>query len=202
MFSKKSIHLLEAMRIDSSQYYKALVAKFGCDVKYFVEVIEHFDDPSKVGGAEKFLDFCKPLTIDENSLLFDWLYEFYNNLSRYFEGGVFCLFKRRQAEWGAPQVAIKRSDVPLNSDVNALNKLQTVYRGLSLAEHHNKNYAQSWTIDLAQAQKFAQGTYSNELDGIVVTAKVDRNSILHFDSTDSEKETIIELGSILHAEQI
>ena len=157
MFSTKSITLLEAMRIDSNQYYKELMEKFGCDAKHFVEIIEHFDDPSKVGDIEKFLDFCKPRTIDESSLLFDWLFEFYNNLRRYFEGGVFCLFKRRQSEWGASQVGIKRSDVPLNSDLDTLNEVQTVYRGLSLAEHHGKDYAQSWTTDLTEAQKFSKG---------------------------------------------
>lgn len=190
------------MRIDSGKYYDDLYAKFGSDAKYFVDLIEYFDHPSKIGDNQEFLTFCKPLNIDVDSLLFDWLYEFYNNLRRYFEGGVFCLFKFRQSEWGAPQVAIRRSDVPQISDVHTLNESQVVYRGLSLAEHNNKEYAQSWTIDQAKAQEFASGTYSDKLDGVVVKATVSRDKILYFDRSDSEKETIIELGAIHVAEQI
>lgn len=201
MFSEKSITLLKAMRIDGDKYYCNLYAKFGSDAKHFVDLIEYFDHSSKIGDHQEFLKFCKPLNIEVDSLLSDWLYEFYNNLSRYFEDGVFGLFKRRQSEWGAPQVAMQRSDIPEMSDVHTLNEFQVVYRGLSLAEHNSKEYAQSWTIDQAKAQEFACGTYSDEPDGVVVKATVSRDKILYFDRSDSEKETIIELGAIHFAEQ-
>ncbi|MCR9936433.1 hypothetical protein NB618_08215 [Vibrio antiquarius] len=201
MFSEKSIELLKEMRIDWEKYYSDLCAKFGSDAKHFIDLIECFDHPSKIDDNQEFLKFCKSRNIDVDSLLSDWLYEFYNNLSRYFEGGVFCLFKRRQSEWGAPQVAIQRADVPEKSDVHMLNEFQVVYRGLSLAEHNSKEYAQSWTIDPAKAQAFASGTYSDEPDGIVVKATVSRDKILYFDRSDSEQETIIELGAIHFAEQ-
>lgn len=189
------------MRIDGEKYYSDLCSKFGLDAKHFVDLIEYFDHPSKIGDREEFLMFCQPLNIDAVPLLPDWLYEFYNNLSRYFKGGVFCLFKYRQPEWGAPQVAIQRSDVPAMSDVHTLNESQVVYRGLSLAEHSSKEYAQSWTIDPEKAQEFASGTYSDEPNGIVVKAIVSRDKILYFDRSDSEKEAIIELGAIQFAEQ-
>ncbi|MCC4858883.1 hypothetical protein [Vibrio lentus] len=189
------------MRIDSEQYYNDLCSKFGSDAKYFVDLIEYFDHQSKVSDNQGFLQFCKHLNLDEDSELFNWLYEFYNNLKRYFDGGVFYLFKSRQSEWGAPKVTIQRSDVPTISDVHTLDEYQLVYRGLSLAEHNSKEYAQSWTIDLAKAQEFASGTYSHLPNGIVVKAMTSRDKILYFDRSDSEKETIIELGSIQFAEQ-
>lgn len=202
MFSTKSIQLLEVMRIDAYRYYSDLYSEFSSDAKHFVDLIEHFDQASKVRNTQEFLNFCRPLNLDQDSLLFSWLFEFYNNLKLYFNGGVFILFKRRQSEWGAPQVAIQRSDVPSNSDVHTLGKIQFVYRGLSLAEHVSREYGQSWTIDPAKAEEFATGTYSDEPNGIVVKAKVSRVNILYFDSADSEKETIIELGAIKCAEQI
>jgi len=201
MFSEKSINLLKAMRIDSERYYDDLCSKFGSDAEYFVDLIEYFDHSNKVGGNQEFLKFCDNLNLDTGTLLVDWLYEFYNNLDRYFDGGVFRLFKYRQAEWGAPQVVIQRSDVPTISDVHTLDESQIVYRGLSLAEHNSREYAQSWTIDPVKAQEFATGTYSDEANGIVVKAIVSRDKILYFDSLDSEKETIIELGAIKFAEQ-
>ncbi|EHS1186013.1 hypothetical protein KVQ64_004362 [Vibrio vulnificus] len=201
MFSEKSINLLEVMRIDSERYYNDLCSEFGSDAEYFVDLIEFFDHSSKVGGNEEFLEFCKHLNLNTGTRLADWLFEFYNNLGRYFDGGVFRLFKYRQAEWGAPQVAIQRSDVPIKSDVHTLNETQIVYRGLSLAEHNSQEYAQSWTIDPIKAQEFATATYSDEPNGIVVKAIVPRDKILYFDASDSEKETIIELGAIKFAEQ-
>ncbi len=201
MFSRKSGQLLAAMRIDPLCYYNELFNKFGSDVHYFVKLIEYFDSSCKSNDKQRFLAFCAQFNLNTESELFNWLYEFYNNLSRYFKDGVFGLFKQRQAEWGAPRVTILRTDVPQISDVSTLGTLVQVYRGLSVEEHQSKNYAQSWTIDPKVAERFANEIYSDQQNGIVVTTQVYRSNILYFDSQDSEQETIIEAGVITSAEQ-
>jgi hypothetical protein len=191
MFSSKSSQLLSDMRINSNEYYKMLLTKFGEQTHHFCDLIEYFDSSAKIGDCAVFVKYCSHKTIDTNSELYDWLFEFYNNLSRYFEGGVFRLFKTKQAEWGAPRVNIQRRDVPQVSDVATLNDPQIIYRGLSEEEYQKQDYAQSWTIDINEAKKFAEGVYSDEPDGIVVQAEISRGNIIYFDSNDSEKETII-----------
>jgi hypothetical protein len=199
MFSNKSSQVLNSMRIEPDDYYKKLRAKFGNKTHHFCNLIEHFDSPAKLGNCNVYVDYCKHNTIDTNSELYDWLFELYNNLSRFFDGGVFKLFKTKQAEWGAPRVNIRREDVPQSSDIGMLNDPQLIYRGLSEEEHQSKNYAQSWTTDINEAKKFADGVYSDEPNGIVVQAEISRKNIIYFDSNDSEKETIIAQGSVSSA---
>ena len=150
-----------------------------------------------------FLNFWKDCETgyDCESEIFNWAYEFYNNLSRYFNGGVFELFKFKQAEWGAPLVKITRDDV-MASDVHLLDNPQKIYRGLSKTEHLKKEYAQSWTLQLSEAVRFASDIYSDEVDGIVVEAMVQREHILHYDKNQSEQEVIVEFGSIKSAEVV
>ena len=107
--------------------------------------------------------------------------QLFNNLRRFYSGGVFELFKEKQAEWGAPRVNIFADDVPQIFDIEQLDDVITIYRGLSKAEHESKNYAQSWTIDLSIARNFAQNVYSDELKGVVVKTTISREQVIYYD---------------------
>lgn len=193
---------MREMRIDPVAYYKSLSQRFNANSIVFCNLIDYFDSFEKVGGSSIFVKYCDINKIESSSEFYDWLYEFYNNLCRYFDGGVFNLFKTKQSEWGAPRVNIQRVDVPKKSDVNSLNDPQIIYRGLSHDEHQNKDYAQSWTVDINEAKKFANDTYYDELQGIVVMAEVKRINVIYFDNSDPEKETIIEKGCKIQAKVI
>ncbi len=200
MFSEKSSILLGQMRISPDGYFEKIERKFESDAEFFCKLIEYFDSKDKIGSRHTFLNFWKDCETgyDCESEIFNWAYEFYNNLSRYFNSGVFGLFKFKQAEWGAPIVKITKDDV-MASDVELLNNPQKIYRGLSKAEHLNKEYAQSWTLELSKAIYFAYDVYSDKVDGIVVEAMVQRKDIIYYDKNDSEQEVIIEFGAIKNA---
>ncbi len=203
MFSEKSCTLLRQMRITPDIYFEQLEKKFQNDANFFCKLIEYFDSKSKIGSHDTFVSFWEGCKTGYNfeSEISNWAYEFYNNLSRYFNGGVFELFKFKQAEWGAPLVKITRDDV-MASDVHLLDNPQKIYRGLSKTEHLKKEYAQSWTLQLSEAVRFASDIYSDEVDGIVVEAMVQREHILHYDKNQSEQEVIVEFGSIKSAEVV
>lgn len=201
MFSEKSSILLRQMRVCPDVYFEKIESKFQTDANLFCELIEYFDSKDKIGTHDAFVIFwedCKT-GYDFDSEISNWAYEFYNNLCRYFKGGVFELFKFKQAEWGAPIVKITKSDVG-KSNVDMLDNPQKIYRGLSKVEHWKKEYAQSWTLQLATAVNFAHDVYSDEIDGIVVEAMIQREHILYYDKNDHEQEVIIEFGAIKNAQ--
>jgi hypothetical protein len=204
MFSQKSKILLEKMRIDAEDYYQSLVDEFGNDVQVFCELIDEFECIQKFTVPDAFIEFwnSKFPTYKDDGKLFNWAYEFYNNLERYFSGGVFELFKYKQAEWGAPIIRIHREDVPSSSNIDELDENVEIYRGLSKLEHERCEYAQSWTIDYSIAKRFATTIYSDEIPGIIVKAIISKDKILFYDKTCSEQEIITEVGAVVSATEI
>ena len=192
------------MRIDSREYYASLNKKFGQDIIVFSNLLDYFDHDSKVGDHSQFISFWNARFPDKATEgdLFNFSYELYNNLIMFYTGGVFELFKNKQAEWGAPEIVITKLDAPAENDINYLNDPQQIYRGLSEEEHKVRNYFQSWTTSLEQAKKFADDVYSDQPSGIVVQAKIPKENIIHYKNNDPEKEVIIEKNSIAHATKI
>jgi len=186
------------MKIDPSKYSDDLLNKFSKEAVVFDSILEKFDSKDKINGGKVFMDFWNKYNNSDNDcslLLCSCAYELYNNLSRFFERGVFGLFKEKQAEWEAPEVRISKEDVN-SSDIDTLCNKQKIFRGLSKKEHEGKQYQQSWTLDSNIANRFAKETYSDEPKGIVVEATVDKGDIVYYDRNDHEKEVIIEYGCV------
>lgn len=186
------------MRIDSNEYSYFLVRKFGEKATVFNSVIENFNSKDKIDGREVFMSFWTDYDDFDNncdSELCSYTYELYNNLGRFFERGVFGLFKERQVEWGAPEVRISKVDVG-PSNIDTLCNKQEIFRGLPIKEHESRKYRQSWTLDSATANTFAKNTFNDEPKGIVVKATVNKENIIYYDQDDTEKEVIVEYGCI------
>ena len=204
VFDKAVVKKLEDMRVDADKYYGYLSTKFGSDVDVFNEVISFFNTPKAVGNHVEFKTFwqsnyrIKPMDTD----LFNYAYELYNNLKRFYEGGVFCLFKYKQAEWGAPEILITDVDVPNNNEKHLLENYQVIYRGLHQLEHDSKDYYQSWTINKDKAIEFANDVYHDQPNNIVVHASVNKLDVIYYNSNDSEKEVIVKKGVITGAKKI
>ena len=193
------------MRIDPTVYFKYLKEKFPGDSNIFCHIIDYFDSKTKTAAKSAFIKFWNEYypSISNESEVCNYAYELFNNLDRYYTGGVFQLFKEKQAEWGAPRVNILKEDIPDTSGIAALPNIVTVYRGLSEKEHLSKDYAQSWTIDFEQAKRSAEEIYTdNEQPGIVVVTKIPQSKVIHYDRDDSEKEVIIEANSITSAKPV
>mgnify|MGYP003110597403 CR=1 FL=1 len=204
MFDKVVVKKLEDMRIDSDKYYLYLSTKFGKDVEVFNNVISFFNSPKTVGNHVEFSTFWQSNynLIPNKTDLFNYAYELYNNLKRFYDGGVFELFKLKQAEWGAPEILITDIDVPNNNERHLLKNSQVIFRGLHQLEHDSKNYYQSWTINKDKAIEFANDIYSGQPNNIVVQATVNKLDVIYYNSNDSEKEVIIKKGVIKGATKI
>ena len=199
IFSEKTQNLLTKMKIDCTSYSNSLEAEFDEAATIFNKVMEYFDCKNKINGPDTFIKFwSQNKSSDYETKIFNWAYELYNNLDRFFSGGVLNLYMSKQAEWGAPKVTITREDVPY-SDIHLLDVKQKIYRGLCHEEYSSKEYGQSWTLDINTAILFANGTYSDKPSGIVAQAVVNRNSILYFDKNNGEHEVIIEVGAVRDA---
>lgn len=192
------------MRIDPTVYFKYLKEKFSGDSNIFCHIIDHFDSKTKTADESAFIKFWNEYypSISIDSEVCNYAYELFNNLDRYHTGGVFQLFKEKQAEWGAPRVRILREDIPETSGISQLPQVVTLYRGLSEDEHLSRDYAQSWTTDLKQAMRFTEGTYSDQEPGIAVVTTVPRHQIIHYYPIDSEKEAIIETNYTISADRV
>ncbi|WP_303292368.1 hypothetical protein [Marinobacter sp. SS5-14b] len=202
IFSDASKTLLTSMCIDPFSYSKKLVIEFNEEAIIFNTVLEEFNSVEKIGDHTTFSYFWnKQSTKSTESKIFNWAYELYNNLMRFFSGGVLELYTFKQAEWGAPEVKITKDHVP-PSNIDLLEEKHVIYRGMSREEHASKDYRQSWTIDLATAIRFARDTYSDEPSGIVVTAVIDRDDVVYYDKNNNEHEVIVKSGSIIDAREI
>lgn len=192
------------MRIDYKDYYNKLYMEFKDDVSVFCEVLTYFDCPSKVGEATEFNGFWSSYFFYKNTEgnLYNYSYELYNNISRFYTGGVYKLFKFKQAEWGAPEILITKNDVPEDSEVYLLDNLQTIYRGLDKKEHESKNYFQSWTTSKEIANNFANDTYNYKSSGIVVQGQIPKNHIIYYKDSDYEKEVIVEKGKVINIKEL
>jgi hypothetical protein len=201
MFSKSTLNQLDQMSIDGIEYYQYLLDKFGADIKFFDEVISKFYSAAPENKS-LFCEYCDAHSIDRGSELGDYLCEMFNNLCRYNQGGVFELFKRKQAEWGAPRVNLRPEDAPNNSDIEMLADEIIIYRGMSKDEYDNKSFTQHWTTDINEAIKFATTIYSDLPIGVVVKAKINKQDVIYYDNNDSEKEVIPSLEKIREIELI
>jgi hypothetical protein len=204
MFDAVVVKKLEDMRIDSDKYYLYLSTKFGNDVDVFNKVISFFNTSQTVGNYVEFSNFwvSNYKNIPNDTDLFNYAYELYNNLKRFYEGGVFNLFKFKQAEWGAPEILITGVDVPNNNEKHLLQSAQIIYRGLHQLEHDSKGYYQSWTTNKDKAIEFANDVYHDQSNNIVVQATVNNLDVIYYNSNDSEKEVIIKKGVITDAKKI
>ncbi|MEO5379138.1 MAG: hypothetical protein H7832_15360 [Magnetococcus sp. DMHC-6] len=197
IFTAINIEKLKAMRIVPEIFSDSLESKHSKDAHYFDVLLGQLSvDETQELTAEHFNEIIKHLEVSDNSLIFNQLYDLFNYIRLYREGGVFKLFKERQAEWGGPKVTITESDVPLWNS-GELEEPITIYRGMSRVEYDSGNFGQSWTIKKEVAHRFATDTYCDEESGVVVKTIVNIESILYFDCNDCEGEVIVNNGSIL-----
>ncbi|MBB1299081.1 MULTISPECIES: hypothetical protein [unclassified Pseudoalteromonas] len=117
------------------------------------------------------------------------------------DGGRFGLFKGRQAEWQGPIVTLRPEDVS-ESDVEVLTEGMSIYRGMSEAELNSGQFGQSWTTNLDVAKRFAQETYSDMLQGIVVRTCLDKKNAIYHSKADFELEVILAPQTVVSADRI
>jgi len=190
------------MKIDPKQYSNSLQEQHGIDAEFFNRLVEQFFGLRlEELSTNHFNNFVKEFNFLDDSLIFNQLYDLFNYLRLFREGGVFKLFKGRQAEWKGPQIRINESDVP-SWDCRKLKEPIIIYRGMSNAEYESGDFGQSWSVSQKVAQRFTNETYSDTNSGIVVKARINIESVLYHDPQDCEGEVIVKDGSDFKTEII
>lgn len=184
------------MRIDPEEFSYSLLGRYGKQASHFDALINEISDyDANALTTECFSKFSININNSENSLFLNQIYDLFNYFRLYHEGGVFKLFKGRQAEWGGPKIRITQTDVP-SWNPSKLTEPLTVYRGMSKVEYNSGNFGQSWTVLEEVACRFATETYSDIESGIVVKINVRLASVIYFDDKNCEGEVILGHGSV------
>lgn len=202
IFDAKSCQFLESMRIDPKEYSNFLQNQHGEDSEMFNRLVEQFSGLSlEALSTMRFNNFVKDYNALDESLIFNQLYDLFNYIRLFREGGALKLFKGRQAEWKGPQIRINESDVPA-WDCRNLKEPITIYRGMSNAEYSSGGLGQSWSMSQEVAQRFAKEAYSDANPGIVVKTCINIDSVIYYDPQDHEEEVIVKNASEFKTEII
>lgn len=198
-FSKDSRDLLREMGICPESYRQSLVEEFGDNAASFDVLIESFREAaSEAISTESFNDFCTGSGHQSDAVIHNKLYDLFNYLRLFKQGGKFGLYKGRQAEWDGPVVTLENSDVP-SSDVDLLPESGFIYRGMSTAEFGSGRFGQSWTTDVGVAKRFAFEVYGDKPPGVIAVASLKKANVIFYSKDDAEKEVIVVIGSIDYA---
>lgn len=134
------------------------------------------------------------LTEDQtDSPIFDSIRDAY---VAYREGGVFQLYKYREADTWYPKVIID-DFIGNEVDIAELGDIVDVYRGTSLDEYESSFFGQSWCLDQNIAEGFAYKLYAGQADYIdtkrvVLKTTIDKKSIYYYSKDDNEQEVIVD----------
>lgn len=194
MFSIFVNSYLEEMGFDPNQLYQR-ISKLNVSNKHLFEsLIEKFYLQNNL-IIQDFNDFSSKNSLENNTDLFNTLYELFNNIKQYKNGGKLGLFKEREAAWGLPSNILNPIDISDCGDLAEVADKIEIFRGMSQEEYDSGDFGQSWSTDCATALKFAREIYSDNVEGIVVKTTLDKGNALHYDK-NKEFEVIMIKGSI------
>lgn len=199
IFDQASIDRLRSMGINAHEYDQQLTQNFGHQRCVFQRLIELLWEEvlSDLDNAP-FNSFYAATRLPTDSEIHNYLYDFYNYLRLFKDGGKLGLYKHRQAEWKGPIVRLSRSDCP-NPRLDILADKSCIYRGMSVTEYESRSFGQSWTTDVQVAKRFAVDTYEDQQDGVIAVANLNRSGVIYVFADDPESEVVVDSGSIKSA---
>jgi len=222
IFSKKGAsYLKNNMNICLEDFTEKLLLDAKNHLNYFKEFVDYMigltppypyskiecADPEYIQN-DLFLNkkFCE--FIDKNSISEGTSEYFISDTLRHAfisfkEGGLYRLFKFREAEGWYPKVII-RQQINSRDSISNLETEVVVYRGTSKEEYDSGLFGQSWTLSELVANDFAFKHYSVHdkyvnTSRVVIKTKIHKDSIYYYNSDDDEQETIIDERKIIIA---
>jgi hypothetical protein len=121
----------------------------------------------------------------------------------YLRGGIKYLWENREGETKEfPRIIINRTID--TAGLEDYGDIITIYRGCDKSEYEN-NYGQSWTVDIAVAQKFADVHYANTglinmKNRVVLSAIIPKEKVYLTFLNNDEKELVIDTKFLLNIE--
>ncbi len=132
-------------------------------------------------------------------------YAIFDNLRHAFisykSGGIYNLYKNREAESWYPKIVIR--DIINPNHINTLDKEIQIFRGTSRVEYDSQNFSQSWTTDIKIANKFAFLHYADQINyqdtlRVILETKINNKDIYYFNIDDDESEIIVDERKIIY----
>ena len=199
MFKNTIKAYLVDMGFDPDDFYRNIFNRFLDKCFLFELLLENFYPQRKLATSD-FNSFIKKINLDinKNSELYNVLYEMFNNIRQFKNGGKLALFKEREAAWGLPSNILDQTDINDIGDLVDLPDKIEIFRGMSQEEYDIGDFGQSWSVDYSTACRFAETVYADKPQGIVVKVTLDKSNTLHYDK-NKEYEVIVKKGSILKA---
>ena len=107
-------------------------------------------------------------------------------------GGLYNLYKHREAENWYPKVIIREQLADVNLDGELV-----IYRGTGKEEWDSCVFSQSWTLSEKVANDFAFNHYDEHDDylnteRVVLKSRINACHVYHYDKDDDEQEVIID----------
>lgn len=150
---------------------------------------------------DRFFDFIKKYSISDDTNEYHISDTIRHAFLSFKEGGIYRLYKAREAEGWYPKVII-RQNLGSRDSIGNLEVEVVIYRGTSKEEYTSGVFGQSWSLSEKIANEFAFKHYSVH-DGYINTSRVlmksriRNDSIYYYDEDDSEKEIIIDEREII-----
>ncbi|WP_288433858.1 hypothetical protein [uncultured Acinetobacter sp.] len=172
---------LSEMGFNPNEFYECVFKKFSSNQLLFEELVEKFylESTLKTNDFNNFWESKKIINADG---LHDSLYELFNNIRQFKNGGKFELYKQRAVEWGLPTIVLEQADLSNRGDLDILKEGQYIYRGMSCDEYISGKFGQSWTTDIEVARKFSETTYSDRSKGIIVRTMLIKENVIHYEN--------------------
>lgn len=184
---------LEKMGFTPSDYHQIISQVFSGQEHHFENLINSFFNRAQL-MTDNFNSFSEQNDLEENTDLWNALYELFNNIRSFKKAGKFGVFKEREAAFGLPSNVLTENDINDKGDIDNLPEIIVIYRGMSKEEFKSGDFGQSWTTDYETARRFAEETYSDKPKGIVAKTTISKREILHYDK-NKEFEVIVIKGS-------
>ncbi len=107
-------------------------------------------------------------------------------------GGIYLLYKNREAESWYPKVVIRKK-----LRLHNLTGDVEIYRGTSKTEFKSGQFSQSWTLKEEVANDFAFKHYDSHeayigTERVVLKSLINAHHIYYYDETDNEQEVIVD----------
>lgn len=191
-------HLAD-MGFDPDDFYRKIFNRFPDSIVFFDFLLKKFYPQNNLETSD-FNNFIERINLDKNKNieLYNVLYEVFNNIRQFKNGGKLGVFKEREAIWGLPSNILDQADINDLGDLMDLSDKIEIFRGMSQEEDHIGDFGQSWSVDYQTACSFAETVYEDKLKGIVVKTTLDKSSALHYDK-NKEYEVIVKKRSISKA---
>ena len=193
---RNSIHQLE--------FFRKLI-----DIMLSLKIPDNYLDTSDFDLCHEYdnLINTKLLTLADKYKIEDhtMTYTIFDNLRHAFisykSGGIYNLYKYREAESWYPKIIIQ--DIIFPNHINTLDKEIQIFRGTSRAEYDSQKFSQSWTTDIKIADKFAFLHYDGQIDyqdtlRVTLETKINNKDIYYFNMDDDESEIIVDESKIIY----